>query len=280
MLRTPLITRFKPAYIKMKDAVNPFSLVRRTPGELAMLQPLDQQTRYDAIVAEIVQNHRRAWENRLEYMAAKAILDGKLTVNFDDGQSVLVDFGRAAGNTIVKPHGSTWAAANSPDIVGDIKSWRTIVQRAQFSGPVDRITFGPDAWSAFKKDPTVQAQLSTISRGTVGNVAQSALNGAEVKYMGTWDGLDCYLYAGYYHDASGASQQIMGSKDILLSGQAVQGVRAFASIQDKNAQWQPLSIFSRMYDTDDPGVTYILTQSAPLTVPVNVNNTMKVTVLE
>jgi Phage major capsid protein E len=98
--------------------------------------------------------------------------------------------------------------------------------------------------------------------------------------VGTWDGLDCYLYAGYYHDASGTSQPIMNSKDILLSGQAVGGVRCFASIQDKNAQWQPLSIFARMYDGDDPSVTYILTQSAPLMVPVNSNNTLKATVLE
>jgi Phage major capsid protein E len=69
------VTRFKPAHLKAKDAVNPFSLVRRSPGDLLRLEALSPQQRCDAIVVEILQDHRRAIENRHKHMAAKAILD-------------------------------------------------------------------------------------------------------------------------------------------------------------------------------------------------------------
>ena len=38
-------------------------------------------------------------------------------------------------------------------------------------------------------------------------------------------------------------------------------------------------MFPKMWDQEDPSVTFLMTQSAPLPVPVNINNTLRARVV-
>jgi hypothetical protein len=72
----------------------------------------------------------------------------------------------------------------------------------------------------------------------------------------------------------------MSAKDVVLTGPNVMGFCCFGAIQDVNAQFQPLPIFPRNFiPNGDPAIENILTQSAPLMVPINPNATLKATVL-
>jgi hypothetical protein len=65
----------------------------------------------------------------------------------------------------------------------------------------------------------------------------------------------------------------------VLTGPSVRGVRCFGAIQDFDANLQALAMFPKMWRSDDPSATFIMTQSAPLMVPVNPNNTFRARVV-
>ena len=272
------VTRLVPAYIKPKDVVDAARQLARAPGELLAPAPMSPEARFNAAVADVTRVHRNAIERRWEWLAAKAILDGQVTIADADHPERVVNFGRASNHTVVKTSGQYWS--DSFDIIGDIETWRQRVRRALFGGATNRLTVGVDAWDVMRKNAGLLAQLKTDVRGTDGNFRTGIRAGETVEYMGQLaSGLDVYVYNDYYHDASGAQQPFMSSKDVLLSGPGVDGVRAFGAILDKGASIRPLPIFTKMWDQEDPSATVILSQSAPLMVPVNPNCTLKATVL-
>ena len=88
-----------------------------------------------------------------------------------------------------------------------------------------------------------------------------------------------YVYSDYYQDEAGNAVPFMSSKDIVLTGPNVMGVRAFGAIMDAKAGLRALPKFPKMWEEEDPSAVMVMTQSAPLMIPVNPNNTLKATVL-
>lgn len=273
------VTRLKPAYIKLKDPVSPTRLLKRSAGTGGvMVQTGNPASRFNALVADIQRTHRNAIERRLEWLAAQAIIHGKVTISGPDYPAREVDFNRAANHTVALGSGTYWTT--SSDIIKDIEAWRTRIRRAKFGGPTNRITVGADVWDVMRRNAGVKEQLDTEIRGTTADLNTGLREGEEVEYVGRLSGtLDVYVYSGYYEDASGTAVEYMSSKDIVLTGPNVMGHRCFGAILDNRANYQPLSIFSKMWENEDPSVVYVMNQSAPLMVPVNPNNTLRATVL-
>ena len=61
-------------------------------------------------------------------------------------------------------------------------------------------------------------------------------------------------------------------------GGAINGISCYGAIMDRRAQLQALSMFPKVWDEEDPSVTYSMTQSAPLMVPLRPNNTFRMKV--
>ena len=274
------VTRLKPAYVKPKDPVNPNRMIQRRPGELLPSSAnRGPASRYNAVVGDIQREHREAIERRWEWLAAQAIIHGKVTLTDDAYPERIVDFGRDPGNTVLLSGDLRWGQADG-DIIGNIESWRTKMRRLPFGGAVDRLTVGSDAWEVMRKDPGLLKQLETDVRGTDGNFRTGIREGLEVEYMGRISGtLDVYVYSDYYHDKDGTSKDFMSPKDVVLTGPGVSGVRAFGAILDNTANFQALPIYPKMWSENDPPVVYCMAQSAPLMVPVNPNCTLKATVM-
>lgn len=269
---------FVPAYIKPKDAVQPGRLLKRRHGELLKPVPDSPQARYDAAVADILAQHRDAIDRRMEWMAAEAVIKGQVTIVDDGYPERVVDFGRASNHTVTKGSGTYWTT--SYDIIADIETWRTRVRRAPFGGPTNRLTVGPAVWDVMRKNADLLKQLDTQVRGTDANFRTGIREGLDVEYVGRLSGtLDVYVYSDYYQDNSGTVVPFMSEKDVVLTGPGVMGVRAFGAILDNKAQLRAMPIFSKMFDQEDPAVTFLMTQSAPLMVPVNPNATLRATVL-
>lgn len=96
--------RFKPAYTKLEDQIDPLRLLTMAPGiDSSMLNPNDltPMQRNELLKAAITFDHVAAIERRWEWLRAKAINDGKVTIVYDDGTSVLVDFQRDSDHTEV-----------------------------------------------------------------------------------------------------------------------------------------------------------------------------------
>lgn len=274
------VTRFKPAYIKPKDPVSPARVIRRQPGELLpSALPNDPMRRRNVLIADILRTHRSAIERRWEWMAAQAVIGGKVTIEGDDYPTRVVDFKRAAGHTITLGAGARWGDAGV-SILGNITTWRSLVFNARYGGPTNRLTVGVDAWEVMRKDDEIKAQLDTQMRGTQAVLNTGIRSGENVEYVGNLSqNLQLWVYNDFYEASDGTSTPFMSSKDVVLTGPNVNGVRAFGAILDVGAQYRPLPIYPKNWAENDPPVEFVMSQSAPLMVPVNPNNTLKATVL-
>jgi hypothetical protein len=63
--------------------------------------------------------------------------------------------------------------------------------------------------------------------------------------------------------------------DVIGTGGSLNGTRCYGAIRDKRAGLAAMSLFPKMWDQEDPSVTYTMTQSAPLMVPGNPNNSFR-----
>lgn len=280
------VTRsFRPAYVKPKHVVDPTRSLSRRAGE-ALLGGASRNERYEAIIADNLRRERLMIENRWEWMAAQAIITGKVVVVGEDYPSVTVDFLRDSNLTIVNSGATLWTASTATPIA-DIQEARQLAFTLS-RAPITTLIFGLHAWAAFLQTnhPDVQALLNVLVRGNESLFNASNLNNGEpYVYQGSLVGtggigrLDMYTYANYYEgDIDGVGIPYLDPGTVVGVGGGIQGARCFGAILDRGAQLQTTDMYSKMWDEEDPSVTYTMTQSAPLMVPMRANNSFSMKV--
>lgn len=291
------VSAFKPAYIKPKDAVRPVEFTRRQVGEVlraSVLGATDSiQSRYQARIVEILEYHRKSIERTKEWMAARAVLDGKVQVDYqaDNGgtsHSVLVDFGRAAGHTVALGSGSRWGDSGV-SILGTLETWSQTMIDAPFGGSPNVLVLGTQAAvpfrAALKDGGELKGLLDNNFRGSADvNLPRGlfTLNGIEqpLTRMGTLsNGLEVWVYRGQVQNHDGSMTNLMDPRDIALFAPGVEGIRCYGAILDEDAGLQAMDMFPKMWKQPDPSGTFIMTQSAPLMIPVNPNRTFRARVV-
>lgn len=282
-----------PPYIKPKDAVRPTDA--RTPRPSELLRPGGApsiQDRWDTRVLEIVDFHRRAIKMQEAWMAARAFIDGKVTVKYERDQGAAwpeatIDFGRDAGHTVVLS-GAYW---NDPDydIIGDLNTWSNRMYSALYGGRPKIALIGTSVVPCIQKNNGIRALLSTQIRGGEGTTMKLGLMNVDepMSYVATVGGvgqaIEIWSYNDQVENNDGSMVEILGPKDVVLIAPGATGVKAYGAIFDVDAMesGQALStdIFPKMFKTQDPGELFIMHQSAPLPIPLYPNRTLKATVL-
>jgi hypothetical protein len=285
-------TRFKPAYIKVKDAIDPTRILTKIPGIDAMLDPsvLGPMARREALRAAMTVQHVRVIERRWEWLAARAIIDGKVTIGgTEEYPAVQLDFARDAGQTVALSSSTQWGASNV-SIMDFIQSVcdLMIYPVGGFGGFPTRITLGSAAWAVMRKDAEIKDAMNkffpvtaAVDRGIIGS--EKVVKVGDL-FVGSAGGpmLELWLYRDSYVADDGTETPLMSPNDVVFtsSAEAIHGFRCFGAIIDPFAEYQALPIFPRNWlETGDPAVENILHQSAPLMVPVNPNATFKATVV-
>lgn len=279
---------FKPAYTKPKDAVRPSEMLQRQPGELVRQGLLSPQARYNAEVIRIAQYHRNAIKRLWDWMAAKAILDGMVTITYmgdngTKGQTVTLDFGRAAGHTVTLGSGSRWGDSDV-SIFDLVQSWMDTMAAAEFGGAAQDLILGPQAYAVFRKDAEIKALMDKNFRGSDDVDVRRGLVRKDVmqpmtKVGSLGAGLNVWLYTGTFQADNGSLVNIMDPRDAVLIAPGVEGVKAFGAILDEDAGLNATDIFSKMWSQPDPSARFIMSQSAPLMIPVNPNRTFRARVV-
>jgi len=276
---------YRPAYVKPKDIVDPNNnMFTRTAGESLATGSLTPQQRYQATVAKLLVEQRIKIDNRLEWMAAKAVQDGKVTCDGIDYPRVTIDFNRDASLTRALIGTAQWnSTAANP--LKDIKA----ANRASndLCGATNHeIIFGADAFDSFVAW-VLANNLKLIDNNYRGSSTNLALitNGFDgLEYAGRVQGLaggagfDCWIYSAKVTLEDGTQEALLAPNKVLGISRMVNGVQAFGAIKDKKAGLAPLRYFPKMWDEEDPSVEYIMTQSAPLLVPRVTNATWSMTV--
>lgn len=263
---------FKPAYIKPKDAITPNQMFHRVAGESLGGNTLSPSERWDAAIAKNLADHRRAIERRWEWMACQAALYGSVTVAGEDYPSTTVDFNRLPSHTITLSGTARWGQSGA-DVIGNIEAWAlTIFDDTGFV--ISDVMVTPDVWAVMKKDPAV-LQLFETRRGSLSTAEIGPLNPSLSRKVANIGEFDIWVYSDTYKDDAGVPQKFMPNGTIFMGSAAgMEGVQAFGAILDAEADLQPLSIFSKMWNNPDPSVTFIMSQSAPLMIPAQPDATL------
>lgn len=276
---------YRPAYVKPKDVVDPNNnMFTRRAGESLATGDLSPQQRWDATVAQLVASQRVKIDNRLEWMAAKVIQDGAVTIDGVDYPKVTVDFNRDPRLTRVLTGTARWnsTAANPlADIKAANRQSNDVCGATGFS-----LIFGSDAFDSFSAW-ILANKLQLVNNDYRGSRTEIALitEGLEgVEYAGRVQGLqggagfDCWIYSAKVTLEDDTQEPLLASNRVIGVSSMVLGTQCFGAIRDKRAGLTAIRYFPKMWDVEDPSLTYIMTQSAPLLVPNNINATWSLTV--
>lgn len=273
---------FKPAYLKPKDIIDPNMVIERQPGEALGTGSLSLSQRRDAVVAELLRQHSVKHRNRQEWMAAKAIIDGKVTIKGEDYPETLVDFRRHSSLTYTLAGAALWSAGTA-DPLANLKAAR-VNANVRSGARIQKHVFGGDAWDKFTARVNLKDLLDTRYKDSQSEIKTMTDGYEGVEFIGTIrsinDGgrLDIWVHTGKYIDEDGNEQFMMDQNTVVGFSEAVQGVRAFGAIKDKKAGYQALEIFPKSWEEEDPSVEYLMTQSAPLMIPKQPDATFSIKV--
>ncbi len=281
------VKQMKAGYIKIKDgfSASEFNTRKQGIGELVKPIPLTPKQRYDAFWAHTLRQHFNAVHTTLEIMAKELMTYGRVTLEGDDYQKRVVDFGRDPRLTITLTGNELWTDTNAKPL-DKIDEVLRIIHRAKFTGTITHLILGLDAWEAIRDNPQVKdlldknynhTQFMELNRG-IGD-------GSAYEFKGNFSStLKVYTYRDYYEKigTNGEVEQVefMDPKHAILYGPRFNGVRCFGTIQDFKANLSAVPIFSKMFDQEDPSNRFLLTQSAPLLATAAPNNTALLQVVE
>lgn len=279
------IESFKPAYIKMKDAVR---IVEAANVQLVDLingngGPNNLIARHDRAVAEVADYHLRALDMRRCMMAAEAFIAGQVTVQYKadqgaDNPAIVIDFGRDPSLDVAL----TGQFLSDPDFafVDYLSDMSNTQYNVKYGGRPNRALLGSALVPFVQNNNQVKKLLESpaLRRGGEGTtVTQGMLNvggNGDPTYVGTIGGvgeaIELWTYKDQVEAPNGDMVDLLDPRDMLLIAPGAGGVMAYGAIWDKKA-WDSGSISAEVYqknfDENDPGDEYVLTQSAPL--PIN-----------
>ena len=274
--------RFKPAYSKQKDVVDYTMILDRVAGE-ALGGTLTLAQRRLAIKTELLRRQKVKQKNTQNWLAARAIIDGKVTISGEDYPTTLVDFRRDPNLTMVLTGAAKWDQATANPLA-DIRDMR--IEAQGLSGArIRRVTFGGNAWELFCLRVDVKEMMNKNYGGT--NVNVTLINDGypdSIEFMGTIAGssgqgaIDVYVDTSRYVDAAGVEQFHLDQNTVCGVSESVAGVRCFGAIMDNKADYKSLEFFTKNWEIEDPSQEYLLMQSAPLMVPKEPNATYSIKV--
>lgn len=277
MLREGFRTRqLSPAYIKPTGLVQPSDSFTRVPGE-AYGGQLSPQARFDRLVAEELMKHDDMLTNRLEWMAASALVYGQVAITGDDYPTQLVQFGRDPNLNIVLAGASRWTQATS-NPMQDIQNASLLVRRISKGAIVTDLVMDGTTWDVLRANAGVQNLINIFFRNHAGTRATEIDQGPrttlnEAQYVGTLNGrLDMWVYDSYFQDDFGNDQPFIPPYTMLgIAKTAIEGTQYFGAILDLDAGIAPSRLFSKSKMKFDPSGLEIISQSAPLVAPKRPN---------
>lgn len=270
---------FSPAYIKPKMALTPCDSVSRMPGE-RIGGSMSLAERRDLQIEKDLMTQVDMIDNRLEWMAAQAMVFGYVDVVGDDYPLVRVDFQRNAANAVILAGANLWSAVATAKPVSNLTTWAAIVAANQ-GGTVTDVIMGANVWAAFSATDEFRNlyKLMQAPGGPLPGLLPTVWDNEQKVFQGQFGQFRIWTYNGTYTDDLGAAQFYIPPNDVILvAKQEMKGVQAFGAIMDHDSL-EAAQYFPKMWKQNDPSVIYTMVQSAPLLVPRNTDATFRATVL-
>lgn len=272
-----------PAYIKPTALIQPTQSFTRLPGE-GYGGTLSPKARFDAIVNEHLDNHEQMIDNRLEWMAAQALVTGGIVISGESYPTTAVDFGRDASLTVALVGGAKWDQATS-DPIADIETAALKVRKLSKGGIVTDLVMDGGAWNLFRKNAKVTDLIDLrYARDDGGRThldggPRTTLN--EAVLVATIQGrIRVWVYDSYYQDDAGADQPYIPANTVIgIASNALEGTQYFGAIIDLDADIAARRSFTKSKVLFNPSGLELVTQSGPLVAPKRPNTVFRLTVV-
>jgi len=264
---------FKPPYVKPKSHVKPCQSVKRQPGE-AIGGELSAQERFDQALARELADHANEIDARLEWQAAKCLVDGKFTVSGEDVPETEIDYGRDAS---LETTDDQWEDPTH-DVQGTIEDASATILNLIGAGATD-VVMDAKAWSLFRKNNDVK-ELLDLRNGGIDTLNIAPEVGARAFFKGEYGNLRIWVYNDVYVDENNVQQSFIPDYTVLVianGDQGLDGYQAFGAIKDvSNLMAQ--DIYTKMWEEQDPSAMCVLSQSAGIVIPSRINAVAKIDV--
>ena len=275
-VQTPV---FKPPYLKPKTRLDPLRPIRRMIGEQIGGREYTPTQRAQMNLVREQQDQINMINRRLEWMACQALAMGSLTVQGEGVPLTSISFGRSSTNSVTLTGYNRWGQSGiSP--ADNLDTWSAIVLQASQYAVTD-VVFTPTPWRAFRADPKVAQVIASLSNGEPDFRAGGVSAQIGGQFLGRWGAsYNLWLYYDFYVDPiTGIEQPMIPDGTVILGSPNIDGVRAFASIIDDEIGYPAIPYAPKSWVTHDPGVRWLMTQSAPIVIPSRVNASFSATVI-
>lgn len=263
---------FRPPYIKEKKEITPDDKLLKRFGET--VYDVAPEERLAEVRAEELDELRTRIDRRIEWMCAKALFEGKVVV-VGEGVNAEIDFGRSAANDITLSGAQRWGQSGMDVRATFLSAARPI--RDDGLRP-DDVILGSDAVEALLANQRVRDLLDN-RRTEAGQLTLTNLP-SNVEYIGNLFGLELYAYHEVFvDDDTNTSEPLVPAKEILVASRGAMTRLCFGVIQDLRSN-AAVEYFPKTYQTEDPSAEWIMLQSAPLPVPMQIDGFTRVRVMD
>lgn len=282
----------RPAYLKDLRCHYPHKYQKRLAGEMLGGEMTMEQRMIAALTSDM-QDQLDMLSNRLEVMAAEAVIHGTQTVR-GEGFSDLVDFQRDPSTKIVLSGADAWDLPASPTkdealafiakVTTQLEGWAE-TQRDAIGSTPDIVLMDRKAWDILRRAMASchgDNWLDTENRGyerISTDLTPSMANEIGLSAKGTYGDFSIFTYQCEYQDpeTNALARVVPDYSVIMISRSALMGVRHFGAIQDLE-NLRPAQYFSKSWIEEDPSTRMLLMQSAPLMVPYRPNAVLTIKV--
>ena len=281
-----VIAAIKPTYLKLTTPVDPGSQVISAADDFGVLHG-DPAMEHVRERLRINLEHMSRIERSWEYMAAFATINGYIDTEYEGAPQARVDFGRAPDLTVVKTAGTFWGE-NGVSILDDVQDYKRLMSDAENGGRAQVMLVGTKVAALMVKAARKDGELHDLMDTRYG-VDSSFLRGLRadepVNYLGRLSGMiDVYEYDASYealdNDGNKVTVRPLAPNEICLIAQDFEGIRGFARIEDKAANYAAIEVFGRNFIMEgSPQREVVDHQSAPIMIPAEPNKTLKATVM-
>ncbi len=271
----------KPAYLKDIRVHTPHQHLKRRAGE-PLGGSLTPQQRVLAAVAADVQDQMDILQNRLEVMAAEAVIYGRQTIK-GEGFDAVVDFQKSAASKTVLSGGAKWDDANITidAMFGQLEDMAEDM-RDRIGQTPGYVVMDPKAWKLLRakllaSDKGGAKYLDKMNKGfdrVSVDLTPSLAGEMGLLAKGSFGDIPIFTFQSEYVDPEGGTvKNTMPDNTVLMiARQRLQGVRHFGAIQSINPQTEEfvlnaMEYFSSSWTEKNPAARMLQLESAPLLVP-------------
>ena len=270
---TKSVRSYKPAYIKEKWVTEATNIIGQSNNVFYAENKSIAEVVAEKVARETIE-HKENLIRRIEWMVSQVLTTGKVEVK-GEGVDEVIDFG-FDDNQFVVLTDNTWDS-DDVDPIAMMREWRR--ERVKAGGIAPNVAvFGSDAVDAFVNNAKVEKvlDLRRVDRGMI----NPEILPEGVTYWGYIPEIatDIYSYDEWYIDENGDEKAMVDPKGVIYGSTKTQAKRVYGAIKDLQAL-TATKFFLKSWEVEDPSARFMLLQSAPLVVPVEVDAFMFAKVL-